>query len=296
MDLISRMRDGRRSPAALKIALSHIRSSKADAIVFVFEGVDDVGPYEVWIARCAARPEYEPLPGKGKDQLLAFRQMLNADTTGLKRGVFFFVDKDFDGLKGFPTGRDLFIHETYSAENCLASEEVLESLLNDELRCAGSVSEREAVLAQFFLIRERFHELVREVNLRLFVAVRSAIKVINLQSSIFGLVSVELAAVTLTEEALVRDFLRLEREPTTEEMTGLIGEFDTLVPAKEYRGKFELQMFVKWVGKLAEDRCAERPVLFNERAKTGNIQAALSLRSLASRCILPSGLEHFVNS
>src|SRR5690625_5120984 len=124
MDLVSKMREGRRSPAVLKTALSHLRSVRPDSAIFVFEGAEDVGVYEVWISRCKICPEYEALPGKGKDQLLGLRKMLREDTTGLRRAVYFFLDRDFDGLKGQTSGADVYVHDTYSVENCLACDEV----------------------------------------------------------------------------------------------------------------------------------------------------------------------------
>lgn len=294
MDLVARMREGRQSPAALKIALSHIRSAKPAVIVFVFEGLDDVGPYQVWVARCRARPEYEPLPGKGKDQLLAFRQMLSADTTGIKDRVFFFIDHDFDGLKGMPPGPDVYVHDAYSAENHLVCEEVLDSLLIDELRCAGAPLVRESVLESFRSVRQKFHAHVRSLNFRLFLATRIGIKVLNLETSISSFVSIALAEVTLVEGVSVNDFLRLSREPTSEEELRFASDFDALIPSRYYRGKFEIQMFVKWITRLAEDRCSLAPKFFSERAKIGNMQGALTLRSLATRCALPSGFEEFV--
>lgn len=293
-DLVTRMREGRRSPAALKIALSHIRSARSDVTVFVFEGIEDVGIYEVWVGRCPVKPVYEPLPGKGKDQLLAFRQMLHADTTGIRQGVFFFVDRDFDGLKEAPPGPDLYVHGTYSAENHLASEQVLESLLNDEMRCAGAPAVRGAVLARFREVRRQFHEEVRGINFRLFLARRCGIRVTDLGDSIAQFVSIELSSIALASGASIAAFVQLEREPTKEEEMANADAFNALTPSQDYRGKYEVQMFTRWVAKLADDRCSERPAAFPDRAKIANMPAALTLRSLATRSLLPADFCDFV--
>lgn len=293
-DLATRMREGRRSPAALKAALSHIRSVKSDVAVFVFEGVDDVGIYEVWISRCTVMPVYEPLPGKGKDQLLAFRQMLHADTTGLRDRVFFFVDRDFDGLKGGVPGADIFVLDSYSPENYLASEEVLTSLLNDELRCAGLPVVRNSVVARFNQIKGQFHLLVRDINFRLYLARKCGIRVVSLEDSISRFVSIELSGVTLVVGASVSDFVQLEREPTMEEVSENFGAFDAFFPSKDYRGKYEIQMFARWVSKLAEDRGEAAPLMFPGQAKAANISVALTLRSLAARSLLPPQFSDFI--
>lgn len=294
MDLVSRMREGRRSPAALKIALSHLRSARPDSTVFVFEGVDDIGVYEVWISRCPTSPPYEPLPGKGKDQLLGLRRMLEADTTGLRRSVFFFLDRDFDGLKGQAAGPDVFMHNTYSAENYLASDEVLESLLNDELRCAGDPEARRVVLEQYSLARNRFHALIKDVNFKLFLARKCGIRLANLEDSLGRLLSVGLSDVELLPSVSSAILISLDREPTDEEVRQYQVEFDALFPVVDYRGKYELQFLIRWVTKLAEDRSSPTPRMFAERCSTGHVSAALTLRSLAGRCRLPEKLCSFV--
>lgn len=94
MPLLERMRDGRKSPQVLNIRLLSIRSSRPDSLVFFFESYDDVSVYGDWISRVSGSLRYEPVPGNGKEQLLAFQLMLEQD--GRLRGVYFFVDHDYD--------------------------------------------------------------------------------------------------------------------------------------------------------------------------------------------------------
>ena len=133
-DLVDRARLGRRSGAALKVQLSNLRSRWGAVRIFVFEGREDVGPYEAWINRIDGELRYMPLAGAGKGQLLDLRRRLRSDQTGLRKNTFFFVDRDYDQLRGQRPGADVFCTDTYSIENGLISRRTLISVLVDEFR------------------------------------------------------------------------------------------------------------------------------------------------------------------
>ncbi|WP_345295408.1 DUF4435 domain-containing protein [Luteimonas vadosa] len=294
-NLIDKMREGRRSPAILKIALSNIRSINPDKAVLVFEGVDDVGVFEVWIGRCSNRPCYEPLPGRGKDQVLGFRTLLASDRTGLNRCVFFFIDRDFDDLKGHPSGDDLYMHGTYSSENVLAGEEVLESILVDELRFAADPAGRAAVLQRFSELRASFFQLTAEINFRLFCAVVLGIRIVDVSKSIHRAVEVSLDGVRRKEDFTAATFVELEREPDDAEVARLRSAFELLDPVERFRGKYALAFLVRFVELVATDRRLENPCLCSSRMSAiGNVQISLSQRSMAARSRLPSGLDVFL--
>jgi Protein of unknown function (DUF4435) len=295
--LIERMRESRKSPAVLKVALSHLRSRKPEVIVFIFEGVDDLGVYEVWVARIRSQLEYELLPGKGKDQLLAFRDMLGEDKTGLSTRVFFFLDRDFDGLKGRASGPDVFVHDCYSIENILVSNETLDSLLRDEFRCTVDVDTRKRILDLFTDLRGSFHRAIKDVTIRIYAARKSGIDIGNLTKAITKYVRVELLDVYRLPNTSPEEFIKVSDGSRTLNTAQFSEEFEKLIPQQDYRGKYEMQMFVKWMNLLSEDRCSTAPRVFDARAGSiGNIQSALSLRSLATRSPLPDGLVKFVNA
>lgn len=79
MPLLERMREGRKSPQVLNLKLLSIRSSRPNSLVFFFESHEDVSVYGDWISRVPGSPRYEPVPGNGKEQLLAFQLMLEQD-------------------------------------------------------------------------------------------------------------------------------------------------------------------------------------------------------------------------
>ena len=125
--LVERARSARRSPAVLKLKIGSLRSRFTDHIIFVVEGKTDYSPYEVWLNFSQLSFEWRIQTSEGKDQVLGLREMLSRDENGLSKGIYYVVDSDYDGLKGFSAGGDIYATDCYSVENYLVSREVVAS-------------------------------------------------------------------------------------------------------------------------------------------------------------------------
>jgi hypothetical protein len=154
--LLERLKNARTSGAVLKVRLSNLRARHPAAIVLIFEGNDDVGVYRSWISRIDDQFHYEPLPGQGKGQLLDLRRRLQSDTNNLAAGTFFFIDRDFDGLRGQSPGSDVYCTHSYSIENDLVSEHTCTNILTDEFRCTAETEDRDLALTIFRVVLARF--------------------------------------------------------------------------------------------------------------------------------------------
>jgi hypothetical protein len=296
--LVERAREHRSSSAVLKLALSNVRARDRASPVLIFEGVDDLGPYEVWANRVSqvVWTSCVPLPGKGKGQVLGLRLQLQRDETGLKENVFFFVDRDFDELRGQGGGPDVFCTETYSVENAFVTEEVLRSLLRDEFRCAAGEEDLDRIVQQFLRVVRQFCECMEDANWRLFVAQRVVIErniaTDNVQR--FVLIQLDRVERRYNEEQL-KELIKLEREPTEEELRREEPAFRELDRSRRHRGKFLLSLFRRWLELLAEERKQATAGLFKEpTAIRLSVDRDASYRALAGRCSLPEGLQEFL--
>lgn len=295
-NIVDSLREGRRVPAVLKVKLAHIRTRKRGVPVFVFEGVDDVGPYQVWIERCKGGCSYEPLTADGKKQVLDFRALLQHDAQGLAKNVFFFVDRDFDDLQEHESGPDIFITEDYSIENTLVSDRVLEGLLNDELRCSGEVIDKERVLSKFREVLAQFLNLMSEANRLLYVANVFGIRLVNKEERVSKYVNISLTSVAAAHSLDdLNRLIVLERAPTAIEMQRASVEFDKLEPHSRHRGKFVLDFFRRWVALVADARKVGDPSLFSRAVRHSFSGEQLRMRTLADRSDIPIGLEKFVS-
>lgn len=132
---IEKMRQSLRTPEVALLKYNKLKSQKPDMLIFVFEGYEDPIFYSVLVSRCNFKHAYSPLVVEGKDMVLGLRQLLqNSCEANLKAGVAFFIDNDFDGLKNYDDGSDIYCTPTYSIENIAVTTSVLEQLLTHEFR------------------------------------------------------------------------------------------------------------------------------------------------------------------
>lgn len=287
----------RSSGAVLKIRISEVRSRNPTAVIAVLEGVTDVGPYEVWIGRIRAEMTMEFIPGTGKSQLLDFRRRMKQDRSGLMRGVYLFVDHDFDGLREQDEGDDIFCTQRYSVENYLVSTVILRSILSDEFRCTAETEHRDNILTLFGRVLCEFNSCMKDANRRIFCGKRLGIGSRPVENRISEYVQISFDEVqSMHDDAKLRELIVFEREPTSQEIEELDNAFDILDAHLHYRGKFLLAFFMTWLSKLADERRRHGQTTFPESASTKISVSSLNLRSLASRAAMPEGLEEVVQN
>jgi hypothetical protein len=288
------LRLARTRPAVLKLELARARSENPLFPIFVFEGDDDKIVYGQWIRRIAPDVKYVMFPCSGKGQLLGLRSSLHQDKTGLSKQIWFFVDRDFDDLRGQPDGVDIFMTEKYSVENYLVDGTVLDNILEIEFHCHTSPEVRTAVRKLFDDCYDSFLSETSEINYRLFIARRLGIDVGHLPDAIGKIAKVELHGVSvgsLTATAAVR----FVDDPDESLVTPLKAEFQALPPRDRYRGKFALLFFNCWIHMLAERAKDKSCSIFGPAKIKSKVRIAeLSITGFASRSPLPVGLQEFV--
>jgi hypothetical protein len=295
---LANMKASRERPAVLKTNLTALRASLPTALIFAFEGIEDKTIYFSWIARISPKLRYEPFCCNGKTQLLELVEVIKRDLNDLGNGVYFFLDRDFDDLRGNDTYPKLFMTTKYSVENYLVNSKVFEEILKNEFHCHAQPELREPILKLFDSVYFQFLRETKPANWRLFQARRVAIELIgHLPDKISKIAHVTLESVSLNSDTVPNIVLRMTREPTSEESSSLAIVFEELEPQARYRGKFALLFFQKWLSLIAEDRNSSKSKYF------GNIQNSnkanyheISLGSLAAKSDLPDGLETFVSS
>ena len=296
-EFTNRVREHRSSGAVLKIRISNIRSRNRMATIAIVEGAEDVGPYEIWLGRVQHKLAIEFIPASGKSQVLDFRRRLQDDRTELAVGVYMFVDRDFDGLRGQLEGDDIFCTERYSIENYLISEAILKSILTDEFRCTAETDHQGDILNLFQQVLCQFNDSIKEANRRMFCAQILGIHGSGVQKKISQYVEITLHDVRkLYDKLELRKLVNLDREPDLYEFQDVHAKFEALDPLLDYRGKFLLAFFLVWLEKLSKERRRIGQTLFPDTGSVHFSVASLTRRSLASRAPLPDGLEQFVQA
>lgn len=238
---LQKMKAAKSIPAVVKVDFATFASTLPEEVnIFAYEGPADKCLYYHWVKRIRDDLKYEPYVGKNKRKVLQLFDLLQEDKTGLGNNVFFFVDRDFDGLQGRLEHRKIFITETYSIENYVVCPSLLDDLLKIEFHCNGHPTVRNEISDLFQKVYDQFLSLTAEINFRIFVARRNQIHQINdLPNKINQLAQVEITTVSPVDSDL-RELVCLEREPTVEEVQNLRPYFEKVEPRNGYRGKFAL--------------------------------------------------------
>lgn len=293
---VEKLKVARGSPAVIKLRLAKLRSELDGEAIFVFEGDDDKIVYYQWIRRAKSGLSYASFPCGGKDQVLRLLDSVRSDQTGLSEGVFFFVDRDFDDLKGRAPGAELFVTNCYSVENYLVCDEVLDELLKIEFHCHASAEIRQQVRELFSNVFNQFLAVCREVNLRLYAARMHGLPMKPLTSKLGHIAAVSLGEV-LPGSRPVAEVVAIEGELSEGEIQAAVATFDELDPPSRYRGKYNLMFFTRWLDELSDDAAAAgRGVFANLDNRSAIRRSEITLSSLASKSPLPEGLEQFLES
>lgn len=296
ISLLRSMREARDSPAVHKASLAALRAHKPNAVAFACEGVDDKKVYFHWTRNLNIKFGYEFIVCNGKEKVLKFRELLRRDVTGLNKDVYFFVDKDFDGLKGYAAGPDIYLTETYSFENALVAPEVLRDILAVDMHCHSEPQIRDSVIKKFEEIYSSFLDVTRAHNHRIYLARRLGINSKPLPDKLNKLATVSLLKVEFAEKS-ANEVIVLDREPSQPEVDLHEVDFCSLEPKRDYRGKFALLFFARWLELLGKDRNSEESNLFRGVMKpSASATIQYSLDSIASRSLPPDSFKEFIGA
>lgn len=293
--LIQRMRMARDSPSLLKLELARRRSTETTLPFIVLEGDDDKIIYTQWFGRLRPSLQYALFPCRGKGRVLELLDIIRRDATGLGRGVYFFVDRDFDGLKQRSPGTDIYMTDSYSVENYLVSDEVLDRLLQVEFHCHSCIETRHRILEIFNNYYDCFLEVTAPVNLRLFKARHCAFPTGGITDTLGKVASVSVGRVQ-AGTADPDEIIKIEGVFEKELEARLESDFASLDPRLSYRGKFALAFFKKWLRDLGE-RHRPGDGLFEKIDNRSAFRLdELTLNSLASKSGMPAGLLEYVSA
>ncbi len=293
---VARMRRARDSVAILKYRLVMLRNSSPDIPILAFEGLEDKTVYYIWIQRLRDL-SYEPFPCFGKEKVLEFFKMLLRDLGDLDRGVYFFVDRDFDDLAGTQDDPRIFMTDRYSIENYLVEERVLDEILKNELQCHANAEVRRVIVEKFSARYAEFLKVTKELNFRLFAAKTNGITLQGpLPDSVGDIAEITLEKISPTRRSPEK-LITLKRELTHEEERSTREEFSRLDPRKRYRGKFCLMFFERWLKYLVAEYALHNSQYFLGLVRDAKAkQSEITIAGFANKSEVPDGLKAFVEN
>ncbi|MFO0432964.1 MAG: DUF4435 domain-containing protein [bacterium] len=291
--LVKRMREARDGGATVLVEYAALRTRVGKSLIIIVEGRDDLPVYDVWLRRLQPTLDFRLLPASSKRSVLLVLASIEKNVTFKEDLVWYFVDRDFDD--DHAEHNNLYVHETYSVENILTTESVIERVFRTELLCVGASGEDDvARCMEVFSARwdEYLHE-IRDLNHLIFACRRAGVPC-SPPDRTHQVVSVSLGRVTrLTSLSDERRLCGVEAD-ADQLMSASAPAFAELCPRSRYRGKLHLCAFLRLLLLICADRRSEAPKLFNETTNISYNPYANSLGFLAGKCEVPVSLGNWV--
>lgn len=288
------LRKNRKNAVVLKTELAILRNREPDCTAIVFEGKPDAIVFEVWINRVNSEFEWTSLIADGKGNLLNFRAMLGRDMTGLADGTYFIIDCDYDELRAFLPGDDIYVLPAHSIENILASPGSMDRLIRSSLTFPGGRESRALAISAFMDRRREFMELLVPICGAMLAASRSGNTNIQIDENVGKYISIDLHSITIKSGVELSMIAHFSNIPSEDLISNGIKELKARGLELWIRGKFLHYLFRKFCDLLEADMRSPQPSLFPAQ-HLGSFNAQhLDLPHLAALSELPIGLNDAV--
>lgn len=294
---VKTLRSARNSIAVILYKYLQLRNHNKDKCIYIFEGNEDYSFYSTLINRILKKSvKITPLCVNGKDNVLELREKLKLNEEKSAQKVLFFIDRDYDLLKGYTKTNNLYMTPSYSIENLLVTEKNLKELLIGEYHCNDHHA-MEDITKINGLYRSRLNEftsVMKKTNQLIHYIRVQDIKINSINVDVFK----KIAKVSLEEvSCLSHDcwkHIGLSSDISNDCLNITKKEFDKLDPVKNWRGKFLYGFFIKFLSLLKEDRGQKKPKYFKERKNIDFNPTGDIIRTLASMMEIPICLKSFV--
>ena len=300
----------KKDAAAVSIMkFNKLRGKLPNETFAIVEGDEDPIFYSAIFGRLEFDCHHIFFIANGKDNVLKLRDYVHRSKEAPKSGKnIYFIDRDFDDLKGMPPGEDIYVTPTYSIENIAVSRSGLQKLLLTRFKLAEeeTINDIDSVLNKFDVLLTQHHEALAEAN-RLIHFVRK--KSLSgerytsgsINSSLSKFAELEPSDLTVKKIATGNELLALLsicREIDALAFDELLNEFESLNPHTQWRGKFLYYLFRRFVGILVEDRNSKTPSFFSKGGGKVSLDTSPNsfIGTLASLCEIPDCLRRFMDN
>ena len=278
----------------MKLKLAKIRSSFAEQPILIIEGDDDKIIYSQWMRRLRPSLAYILHVSGGKGESIALRITLDRDTTGLDRGVYFIIDRDYDGLRGCEPRDSVFVTDRYSVENYLVTDAVVAETLRIECHCHAAPQVLGSLMIAYRKSFDDFINIVKNINFEIFCAQREQDPIRTLPKKIGKIARIDVDAASAIAPSHI-DTIRFGGEISEDRRNELRAQFELMNPEHDYRGKFHLLFLKTWFERVAEMSSSDGRGLFANVGNNSKVRREeITVGVFASRSIMPRDFDEFV--
>ncbi|WP_336292396.1 DUF4435 domain-containing protein [Cronobacter dublinensis] len=295
-DIIECIREKRKSPKVLQQRFNSFISRHSDEIIFAVEGEDDITYYNTILFRLKEKHAIG-FSCKGKDNVLNLRDIIHNSPEYNDLATYFFIDKDFDYLKGREPSPDLYCTPVYSFENILICDLSLRQLLIGEFHCndENAHSDLEKIKSIYDARKQEFLDAIRYVNNVIFHLRTNGIQANSIEKDLKKFIRVNLDRVDLiVGKKEIHQLVGLADDSVLADFVENDEGFKKLDPEKDWRGKFIYAFFCIILSELKEDRGKRPPSVFASRKNMTFDPRNDIFRALSSLSPIPTCLREFM--
>lgn len=306
---IAKMINATRDPIVALSKYNKLRTRFKSDLVLVFEGNEDPIFYTIAAQRSGTKHQFKSFVANGKDMVLGLRKLISESIEVEKGdGVAFLVDADFDGIKHYSPGKDVYVTPTYSIENIVCSVTALQHLLELEFKLHSHDYQQdiEKITEIYSNVFKTFYSEMKDVNLLIYFGRTKSMEMLGSRissiddknASFFKFDKNTLAVSCQCKGNEVKKFIKFDIDFDLNEAQSVLDEFNNLDPQTKWRGKFHFELFIQLVQALVEDRNLRTPKYFSQGK--GNVKLNFSsdsaFRILSTACEIPTCLTEFLRN
>jgi len=298
--IIGSLRDSRDSYSEKLRQLLIQHKNNPDALFCVYEG-EDAKYYGIRIDNITRFTDRRRIPCRGKADVLRLHEKVNSDSILRASNTIFFVDHDFDGMRGMAESGAIYMTPCYSVENLYIDKLVVRKILTEEflLDDFDNSEELENIIE---LYEQRLAELVASLTpLNAWIAIQrekeDASSKLNLGSTKlnkFVTISLEKVDSKYTIDSLDAMFPDAIEVSEGELQTKIL-EFDGGNKVLLFRGKYLIEFLRVFLDLLKEDKRNSIPNYFSSKSNVKLVLSKNILSELSQYAITPDCLKEFLN-
>ncbi|TVQ12678.1 MAG: DUF4435 domain-containing protein [Leptolyngbya sp. DLM2.Bin27] len=289
---VENLRKARRSHVVAYTEFTRYYKSFPFALYCFFEG-EDSKYYGIRIKNIAKPRKYFFLPCGGKNGVLKIYQIISSEEYYKTSKTAYFIDRDFDESIYKKDLDSIYETPCYAIENLYTSCQCFSEILRDEFKLVDGGEDFLKSIQLFEKLQTEFHDAVSQLNAWAACQKDRNVELKMSKWSICKFVKISLDGITKSYSledlhAKVKTAVVL----TSDEILDKEKELREKDPQKSFRGKFEIEFFLKILRKFREEARKGNPIYFSEKINVllslsdGNTISELSQYAETPSCLI----------
>ncbi|CAH0998012.1 hypothetical protein EMA8858_04147 [Emticicia aquatica] len=249
---------------------------RTDSLFCFFEGKDDFKYYGVRI-QSATKKDFESIVCEGKENVISVKRLIDSKKEYKKVLTSYFIDQDYESAIKI---KKVYCLPSYSIENQYCNKYVLQKILKHEFSIEDDDKDYETVQNLFVELQTKFHRetlflnswLACQSDKRKDNGIQNYLHIDSTVGSLFTNIINQNLEFVLDLECInsiekLKSYFPHSTSISEEELNNKIIFFEKRNKEIEFRGKFELRLFISFLDRLKSEICKKQSTVFEKKHK-----------------------------